>query len=93
MYEKPKKLLDQVRETIRIKHYSYRTEQSYVDWIRRHILFHDKRHPMEMGGSEIKQFIIYLAVCFPRLKAFDSPNDQGHPPIPPGRKRAAGRGS
>jgi hypothetical protein len=93
MYEKPKKLLDQVRETMRIKHYSYRTEQSYADWIRRHILFHDKRHPMEMDGFEIKQFIIYLAVCFPRLKAFDSPNDQGHPPTPLGRKRAAGRGS
>jgi hypothetical protein len=62
MYEKPKKLLDQVSKIVRIKHYSYRTEQSYVDWIRRYILFHDKRHPMEMGGTEIKQFIAYLAV-------------------------------
>jgi hypothetical protein len=61
MYEKPKKLLDQVRDTMRIKHYSYRPKQSYVDWIRRYILFHDKRHPMEMGGSKIKQFITYLA--------------------------------
>jgi len=62
MYKKPKKLLDQVSETIRIKHYSYRTEQSYVEWIRRYILFHDKLHPMEMSRSEIKQFIAYLAV-------------------------------
>ena len=61
MDAKPKKLLDQVLEIMRIRHYSYRTEQSYVDWIRRYILFHDKRHPLEMGGSEIKQFITYLA--------------------------------
>ncbi|ASC71819.1 Integrase/recombinase [Halomicronema hongdechloris C2206] len=44
---RPKKLLDQVRDTIRLKHYSYRTEQTYVQWIRRYILFHDKRHPKE----------------------------------------------
>jgi hypothetical protein len=41
----PKKLLDQVRDLLRIKYYSYRTEQSYVTWIRRYILFHNKRHP------------------------------------------------
>jgi len=93
LYEKPKKLLDQVSETIRIKHYSYRTEQGYVDWIRCYILFHDKRHLMEMGRSEIKQFITSPAGCFPRFKEFDRPNDQGHQPIPPERKRAAGRGS
>lgn len=62
MQKKPRKLLDQVRDTLRTKHYSYRTEQSYIDWIRRYILFHNKRHPMEMGGDEIKQFITYLAV-------------------------------
>jgi hypothetical protein len=93
MYEKPKKLFDQVRETMRIKHYSYRSEQNYIDWIRRYILFHDKRHPMEIGGIEIKQFITYRAVCLPRFKAFDRLNDQGYPPTPPGRKRAAARGS
>lgn len=43
------KLLDQVREKIRLKHYSIRTEDSYVSWIRRFILFHNKRHPLEMG--------------------------------------------
>lgn len=42
-----KKLLDQLREILRLKHYSYRTEQSYVDWVRRFILFHGKRHPAE----------------------------------------------
>jgi sensor c-di-GMP phosphodiesterase-like protein len=50
--EKPR-LLDQVREKIRLKHYSIRTEQVYLDWIRRYILFHDKRHPAEMSEAEI----------------------------------------
>jgi len=61
MPEQPKKLLDQVRDTLRIRHYSYRTEQSYVDWIKRFILFHHKRHPKEMGGLEIEVFLAYLA--------------------------------
>ncbi|MDD5467192.1 MAG: integron integrase [Anaerolineales bacterium] len=56
-----KKLLDQVRDTLRTKHYSYRTEQAYVDWIRRYILFHKKRHPIEMGEAEIAAFITHLA--------------------------------
>lgn len=47
------KLLDQVRAKIRLKHYSIRTEQAYVDWIRRYILFHGKRHPQEMGKLEV----------------------------------------
>ncbi len=57
-----RKLLDQVREVIRRKGYSYRTEQAYVSWIRRFILFHNKRHPREMGAREIEQFLTYLAV-------------------------------
>jgi site-specific recombinase XerD len=57
-----KKLLDQVRDSLRVKHYSYRTEQTYVEWIKRFILFHGKRHPKEMAGSEIEAFITYLAV-------------------------------
>jgi integron integrase len=56
-----KKLLDQVADALRVKHYSYRTEQSYVDWIRRFILFHKKRHPREMGEAEVQEFITYLA--------------------------------
>jgi len=56
------KLLDRVRGTIRRKHYSIRTEESYVDWVRRYILFHGKRHPNEMGERQIEQFLTYLAV-------------------------------
>jgi len=42
-----------VRGALRIKHYSYRTEQTYIDWIKRYIIFHKKRHPKEMGAPEI----------------------------------------
>ncbi len=56
-----KKLLDQVSDVLRVKHYSYRTEQTYVDWIRRYILFHNKRHPRDMGEAEIQAFITHLA--------------------------------
>lgn len=45
----PKKLLDQVRERLRIKHYAFKTEEGYFNWIRRFILFHNKRHPDTMG--------------------------------------------
>jgi len=57
-----KKLLDQVRDAIRLKHYSIRTEEAYVHWIKRFILFHQKRHPREMGTPEIEQFLTHLAV-------------------------------
>ena len=56
------KLLDRLRHALRTKHYSYRTEQAYVGWVRRFILFHRKRHPQEMGGSEIEQFLTHAAV-------------------------------
>ena len=59
--EEPK-LLDQVRDMIRLKHYSIRTEQAYLGWIRRFILFHHKRHPKEMGKTEIEAFLTHLAV-------------------------------
>jgi integron integrase len=62
MQNPPKKLLDQVRDIIRAKHYSIRTEEAYVDWIRRFILFHHKRHPMEMAEPEIEAFLTHLAV-------------------------------
>ncbi len=55
------KLLDQVRDAIRVRHYSYRTEQQYVAWIRRFILFHGKRHPEAMGGPEVEAFLSHLA--------------------------------
>ncbi len=57
-----KKLLDIVREKIRLKHYSLSTERTYVYWIKYYILFHNKRHPKEMGKVEIEQFLTYLAV-------------------------------
>ncbi len=56
------RLLDQVRDRIRLKHYSIRTEDTYVEWIRRFILFHDKRHPREMGAAEVESFLTHLAV-------------------------------
>jgi integron integrase len=58
----PRKLLDQLRDQIRTKHYSLRTEQAYVAWVRQFILFHNKRHPREMATPEINQFISHLAV-------------------------------
>lgn len=56
------RLLDQVRDEIRLRHYSIRTEQSYLGWIRRFILFHHKRHPREMGAEEITRYLTHLAV-------------------------------
>jgi hypothetical protein len=58
--DKPK-LLDQVRDVMRRKHYSIRTEQSYIDWIRRFILFHGKCHPLEMREQEVTAFLTHLA--------------------------------
>ena len=57
------KLLDRVRDRIRLKHYSLRTEQAYVDWIRRFILHHGKRHPDDMGAAEVTAFLTHLAVA------------------------------
>lgn len=56
------KLLDRVREAVRLRHYSYRTEQAYLGWIRRFILFHGKRHPAVMGAEEVTAFLTHLAV-------------------------------
>ena len=50
------KLLDRLRAEIRVRHYSLRTEHAYVDWARRFILFHNKRHPNEMGAPELRDF-------------------------------------
>ena len=55
------RLLEQVRDRLRVKHYSLRTEQVYVQWIRRYIVFHDKRRPMEMGEIEVEAFLTSLA--------------------------------
>jgi integron integrase len=57
----PPRLLDQVRKAIRVRHYSYRTEKAYVDWVRRFVIFHGKRHPKDMGGVEVEKFLSHLA--------------------------------
>ena len=58
---KPKKLLEEVRDLMRLRHYSIRTEQSYCDWIKRFILFHGRRHPREMAEAEVTAFLTHLA--------------------------------
>jgi integron integrase len=58
----PPRLLDQLRESLRVRHYSLRTEDSYVDWVRRFILFHGKRHPKGLGAPEVQAFLTHLAV-------------------------------
>lgn len=60
---KSPKLLDQVRDKLRVKHYSIRTEQTYVDWIKRYIFFHDKRHPKDLGAADVEAFLTHLAVA------------------------------
>ena len=59
----PPRLLDRVREEIRTRHYSRRTEEAYVGWIRRFILHHNKRHPAAMGAVEVNAFLSHLAVA------------------------------
>ncbi len=56
------RLLDRMRESIRLRHYSIRTEDTYVHWVRRFILFHRKRHPLELGASEVASFLTHLAI-------------------------------
>lgn len=58
----PPRLLDQLRERIRVRHYALRTERLYVGWVRRYILFHGKRHPRDMGAPELEAFLSHLAL-------------------------------
>jgi len=62
MRKPPKKLLDQVKEKLRLKHYSIRTEDAYVSWIRRFILYHNKKHPKDMDEREVEAFLSHLAI-------------------------------
>lgn len=55
------RLLEQVRSIIRLKHYSIRTEVAYVHWIKEYILFHHKRHPLELGAEHVSHFLSHLA--------------------------------
>ncbi len=56
------RLLDQMREVLRLHHHSICTEEAYLEWVKRFILFHNKRHPAEMGQKEISAFLTHLAV-------------------------------
>ena len=58
----PPRLLEQMRVVIRARHYSLRTEETYLGWVKRFILFHGKRHPRDMGAQEVQQFLVHLAV-------------------------------
>lgn len=62
MPNQPPKLLDQVRDALRVRHYALRTEKTYINWIKRYILFHNKRHPSEMAEPEVEAFLTHLAV-------------------------------
>ena len=76
-----KKLLDQARDRLRAMHYSYRTEETYVDWMRRFILFHQKRHPAQMGAPEIQSFLTRLGTACRRI--YTEPGPQRYPvPLP-----------
>lgn len=57
----PPKLLDRLRAALQTKHYSYRTEKAYVYWVKRYIIFHGKRHPLQMGEPEVEAFLNHLA--------------------------------
>ena len=61
--DQPYTLLDQVRNKLRVKHYAIRTEEQYLHWIERYILFHGKRHPKDMGAAQIEAFLTNLAVA------------------------------
>jgi hypothetical protein len=65
MTSTPPRLLDQVRAVLRRKHYSLRTEEAYVGWVRRYVLFHSKRHPRDMGLPEVEAFLTDLAIVQP----------------------------
>jgi len=58
----PKPILEQTRQALRRKHYALKTEQAYLNWIRRYILFHSKRHPVHLGGADLEAFLTHLAI-------------------------------
>ncbi|MEP0760814.1 phage integrase N-terminal SAM-like domain-containing protein [Coleofasciculus sp. FACHB-T130] len=65
-----------MQDVIRLKHYSYQAEKTYIYWIRRYILFHNKRHPKDMGSKEIEEFLTHLAVN--KNVAASTPNQAFH---------------
>jgi len=68
-----------LRDRIQWKHYSIRTEQAYVDWIRRFVLHHNKRRPRDMGAAEVEAFLTHLAVAPSRTRSVDSRSGAGAP--------------
>jgi len=77
-----KKLLDQLSGALRTKHYSYPTEVTYIDWVRRFFLFHNKHHPETMGAAETRAFLAYLPIrcVYYQAKACGaSPDRSGRP--------------
>lgn len=63
MGAQPPKLLDRMRAAIRVRHLNLRTEEAYVHWVRRFVVFHGKRHPAEMGAAEVSLWLSHLAVA------------------------------
>ena len=59
----PQKLMDRVRESLRVHRYALSTERTYCHWIKRFIYFHNKRHPAEMGAAEVEAFLTHLATA------------------------------
>ena len=66
------RLYDQIREKIRQKHYSYRTEQQYLGWIKRYIVFHGKRHPRDLGAKDVEAFLGVAPIQPDRLRVVDN---------------------
>src|SRR3972149_8011967 len=87
----PKKLLDRLREILRTQHYSSRTEQTYVEWAKRFILFHHKRHPKDMGAPEVEVFLTHLALERKVAASTQNQASPGAPPPPPGGGGGGGR--
>ena len=72
MFTKPR-LLDQLRAEIRKRHYSYRTEKQYVGWVRRYIHFHKLRHPAELGGQHVEDFLSFFGDLAKRVRGHAGP--------------------
>src|SRR5258705_12596584 len=75
------RLLEQFKNLIPTRHYSYRTEQTYIHWIKQYIFFHGKRHPAEMVAAEVSEFLIHLIELFVLVPADDVPGPEGLDPV------------
>jgi len=82
--DKPPKLPEQVREVIRARHYGLRTEETYLNWMKRFILFPGKRHPREIGGQEVQQFLVLSGCGKPCRCLYAEPGVERYPVSVPG---------